>query len=626
MAEVHARYEFGDFVLDAGQQRLTRRASGEVIPLSGRVFDTLLFLVEHAGEPLHKDELLRAIWPDVIVEENSLAQNISTLRQALGEARGEKRYIATIARRGYQFVATVRRCDADAPTPGPVHVSAVPTRRARLAIPLFAFAAALIGLLTWWIARPDPDGAPNAALAQVQTLAILPFKPLVPDERDASLELGMAETLIARIGQGRAAAVRPLSSVRRYAAESVDALAAGRELDVDTVLEGSLQRSGERLRVSVRLLRVEDGELLWTQTFDEDFTSIFEVQDAIAARVTEAMPAISPASTRVPPPATRDPEAYVFYASGRFAWTRQDEASLRRAIGFFEQAIARDPQYALAYAGLADSYAVLGVFGIEAPHAVFPRARAAAQRALEIDPDLAAAHSAAGHIKVQYEHDWTGAERDYARAMQLDPALALTHHRIGLLQAMRGDIDAALASAQTAQQLEPLWLPARATAANYLYYARRHDESIEVSQQVLALDERSLNARGFLIRNLIAKGDFDRALAQLDAAPPLQMPGSHAFRAQALALSGRRPEALAELDRVMSLSTQRYVAAYDIALIHSALGDIEVAFTWLEKAMEDRSTLVVFLAQEPMFDALRSDPRFGELVARIGVFRQEPDT
>jgi tetratricopeptide (TPR) repeat protein len=388
------------------------------------------------------------------------------------------------------------------------------------------------------------------------------------------------------------------------------------------VLDGSLQRRGDRLRVAVRLLRVADGRQLWAQSFDQDFTTIFEVQDVIAARVAQALSdrRVDGRSTRGAP-YTQDPEAYVLYASGRFAWTRQTETSLLQAIAFFEQAIARDPNYALAYSGLADSYAVLGVFGIRAPHEVFPKARRAVDKALSIDPDLAAAHSALGHIKVQYEHDWEGAAREYVRAVQLDPSLALTYHRRGLLYAMQGDFERAEVASEHAQQLEPLWLAPRAAGGNFLYYEKRYDQSILLLEQVLALDDRADSARGSLIRNLIAKGDYERALMEIDRRP-IQSPGSNAFRAQALALSGRREAALAELDRVLELSKERYVAAYDIALIYVALSNTENAFLWLERALEDRSTLVNFLAQDPMFDTLHIDPRFASLVQRIGIYHR----
>jgi DNA-binding winged helix-turn-helix (wHTH) protein/TolB-like protein len=609
-----AFYEFGDFVLDVREQRLLHNDTGEALPLTGKVFQTLLFLVQHAGETLDKDVLLQSVWPGAVVEENSLTQNISTLRQMLGETRGENRYIATVARRGYRFVAKVTLREEPAlPTPAE---AAVPShRRMGRALAIVGVLLCVIGTVVFFFTRPAP--------AAPQTLAILPFKPLLPAERNESLELGMAESLISNLAQHGRQVVSPLSSVRRYTALDQDAIEAGRALGVDTVLDGSLQRRGDRLRVSARLLRVADGQQLWAQSFDQDFTTIFDVQDVIAARVAQALSlrGVGSGSARGTP-YTRNPEAYALYANGRFAWTRQTEPSVLQAITFFEQAIRQDPNYALAYAGLADSHAILGVFGMRAPHDVFPKALRAVEKALAIDPELAAAHAALGHIKMIYERDWDGAAREYERALQLDPLLATAHHRSALLYAMSGDIDRALAATERAQQLEPLWLSPRAAAGNFLYYARRYDDSIRLLEQVLALDDRADGARAFLIRNLIAKGNYDRAIAENDKRP-LQMPGSNAHRAQALALSGRSETALVELDRVLRLSKERYVAAYDIALIYASLADTENTFLWLERAMEDRSTQMSFLAQDPMFDAVHADPRFASLVQRIGIYRRE---
>ncbi|HKQ16309.1 MAG TPA: winged helix-turn-helix domain-containing protein [Steroidobacteraceae bacterium] len=630
MTRTSARYGFGDFALDVSQQRLTRRTTGEVIPLTAKAFDTLLYLVEHAAQTLDRDELLRAIWPGVVVEENSLSQNISTLRQVLGEARGENRYILTIPRKGYRFVAQVTTLDelaasTESPVPAAAPATKPPSRRRILQI------CAGAGVLTIMIAAislslVSTRARPTAPLTS-QTLAVLPFKPLVPAERNESLELGMTESLIASLGQQGAQAIAPLTSVRRYAALDQDAISAGRELGVKTVLDGSLQRRGDRLRVSARLLRVADGRQLWAGNFDQDFTTIFDVQDAIATKVARALElrGVVDGVTRGAP-YTHDPEAYALYASGRFAWTRQTEASLLQAIDFYQQAIARDPNYALAYAGLADSHAVLGVFGMRAPRDVFPDARRAVEKALAIDPDLAAAHSALGHIMVQYDHDWEGAAREYARAKQLDPSLALTYHRRSILYAVQGDTDRALAESARARELEPLWLAPRTFTGHILYYARRYDEGIKILEQVLALDDRVNSARGFLIRGLIARGDYARALDELDQ-HPLQTQGSYAFRAQALALSGRRDAALAELDRILKLSKERYVAAYDIAMIYVVLGDKESAFQWLERAMEDRSTPINFLAQDPALDPLHGDPRFAALVQRLGIYhRTLPDS
>jgi DNA-binding winged helix-turn-helix (wHTH) protein/TolB-like protein/Tfp pilus assembly protein PilF len=625
--------KFGEFVVAVRQRRLLRLPSGEAIPLTAKVFDTLLYFAEHAGEVLDKDTLLAAIWPGVVVEENSLTQNVSTLRQVLGEARGENRYIVTVPRKGYRFVAEVEPLSAMPPVPvaaaQPLPVgpppAAQPTReRARsgwtAAIVIGAAVLALVAAALFFRTADPPRPSDGSRVA------VLPFKPLVAADRDESLELGMTESLIAALSAQEKLEILPLSSVRRFGAPDQDPLAAGRSLGVPIVLDGSLQRRDDRIRVSARLLRVSDGRQLWADTFDEKLQTIFEMQDAIAERVSEALLArlagATPAVSRSPARGqTEDSEAYLLYANGRLAWTRATEASLTQAIGYFEEAIARDPQYALAHAGLADCYAILGVFGMRAPHETYPRARRAAEKALEIDDSLAPVHATLGHIRIQYDFDWRGGLAEYARAVELDPSYAGTYHYRGIVLAMHGEIERSLEEFRRAQQLEPLWIAPRAAMGMILGYAKRYDESIRQLTQTLALDERADNARTYLGRAYLHSGHPDLALAEFQKRRS-PAPGSYGDVAQALVLSGRREEARAELDRLLQLSRERYVAALDIATIHASLGEKDKAFEWLARAFEERSTNLGFIAQDPSFEAMRDDPRFEALIERIGVWKR----
>lgn len=624
---------FGDFLLDVHQRRLLRLPSRDLIPLTAKCFDTLQYFVEHPGVLLDKDMLMRAIWPDVIVEENSLAQNVSTLRQVLGETRGEHRYIVTVPRRGYRFVAEVTEFDmstlaeasgepqvGDAVASGSTSGSGVgPKKRdaARvlkwslsLAVAVIAAVAMLLG------SRSDRTPAP----APLQSIAVLPFKPLVLSDRDESLELGMTESLIAKLGAQEGIVARPLSSVRRYGATDQDPLAAGRALGVDAVLDSSVQRSGERIRVSTRLLSVGDGRQLWAQRFDQELSGIFETQEAIADQVSRALSVtFSPRASRT----TEDAEAFLLYANGRLAWSRFSEGSLLQAIDYFEKAIERDPSYALAYSGLADCYAILGVYGMRAPHEVFPRAREAAERALAIDPNAAAVHATLGHIKIQYDLDWAAGLADYARAAELDPTYARTYHYRGLAYAMHGDTALAIEEFRRAQQVEPLYIAPRAAHGMVLVYARRYPEAIQQLNETLALDERADNARTYLGRAHLHGGDRARALAEFRKRQSLT-PGSYGDIPQALALSGREEEARAELQRLLKLASERHVQALDIATVYASLGEKHLALEWLERAFDDRSTNLGFLTQDPTFDALRDEPRFLAVVKRVGIQERWP--
>jgi DNA-binding winged helix-turn-helix (wHTH) protein/TolB-like protein/Tfp pilus assembly protein PilF len=620
-------YEFGEYRLDAAAQVLASKGDGRPIPLTPRVYDTLLFLVEHPNELLDKRLLMSAVWPNLVVEENNLDQNISTLRQALGERRGENRYIATVRGRGYRFVAPVSHAQAHAigaeaaPATARPHAAdeteaTIPARthsRART----YSAIALLLGLAiatAAWVLRPREPVAVHAATPR---LAVLPFRPLAAADRSESLELGMTETLIAGLN-GEGLAVQPLSAVRRFGGAEQDALLAGRELGVSAVLEGYIQRDGERLRVSARLLDVANGRQLWSNSFDEPFTDIFSVQDTIAGRVRAALiPELggkAPALTRY----TEDAEAYQLYVNGRFHRERGNEAGLRRALDDFEQAIARDPKFAAAYVGLAETYSSLAVFGIDAPNDVFPRAQLAVAKALELAPDLGAAHASRGHIKMVYEHDWAGADAELRRAIELDPGYASAHQFLGLLLAISGRFDEGLEHMRRAASLEPSRPMLSALIGMVLVYERHYDEAITQLQKTLEMDSALPTAHTYLAFAYLRRGDFDEAAKHL-ARVPTPTPGSFGYQGQIYALSGRRVEALAEIQRLIALSRQRYVPAYDIATIYAALGETDQTFAWLERAFADRSTLITWLPWDAVFDGIRSDPRYAAMTAKLNV-------
>jgi DNA-binding winged helix-turn-helix (wHTH) protein/tetratricopeptide (TPR) repeat protein len=620
-------YEFGDFILESGQRRLLRRESGEPIALTAKVLDTLLQLIEHRGETLDKDTLLDAIWPGVIVEENSLTQNISTLRQVLGETRTENRYIATVPRKGYRFVGEVTERSALA---GPGVTATTPPVVAdskRSLPPWWMSAVALLVLVAIGTLLLERGRGGHSSPPSIQTLAVLPFKPLLPTERDAPrdepLELGMTESMIASLGARGGLTIRPLSSVRRYGSIEQDPLAAGRALHAESVLDGALQHRGDQLQVSVRLLRVADGRQLWAHQFDGNVSGIFGVQEQISAKVAEILSARLNAAEGTLPTlgSTKDSTAYLLYANGRYALARSTEPSLVLAIGYFEKAIERDPQFALAHVGLADCYFFLGVFGMRPPAETMPRARDAVLKALQIEPRLAGAYATLGHIKLQYDRDWDGAEADFAHAIALNPSLSEPHLHWGVLLGMRGEFDRGLEELKQAQQLEPLLTNATTRAASLLYFAHRYDEAIAQITESLALDDRPGIAHALLGRVYLHTGRYDLALAEF-AKTRGPTPGSFGDVGQTLALSGRRAEALAELDRVLKLSTQRYISAVDIASIYAGLGDTDNAIAWLDRALQQRAPTLGWLAQNPTFDGLHGDPRFAALVDRVGLWKR----
>lgn len=452
------------------------------------------------------------------------------------------------------------------------------------------------------------------------TLAVLPFKPIVPSSRDEALEFGMTDTLITRLSGIADVIVRPLSSVRRYSSLEQDPIAAGRDLDVVSVLDGTVQKSGERLRVTTRLLSVADGRQLWSEQFDEKYTDIFAVQDSIAGRVTRALSLrLSEAERqRLARHATDDAGAYDLFLNGRFYWNRRSSPDdLRKAIEFYSRAVERDPRFALAYSGLADALAVLGIFGVRAPQDVYPKALAASERALEIDPDLAEAHATRGHIRLHFQRDWQGALDDYDEAIRHDARYAMAHMWRGFWFVFVGRNQEGLAELQAARDLEPDQLILAVNHARGLYWARHYDEAAAELARVLEIAPENGTARALLVGVLTRTGRFEEALEMLGGNAQ-SAPGSRSLKGVALALSGRTEEARAELQRLEGLARTEYVSAYEIASISAALGDIDGAFVWLDKAIVDGDSLLPVLRTDPVMDPLRSDPRYIDAENKIG--------
>src|SRR2546423_2958335 len=570
-------YKFGDFRLDAAKRLLLKRG-GEAVPLTPKVFDTLLYLIENRGSVLTKDELMKALWPDTLVEENNLGQNISKLRGVLGESRGEHRYILTVPGRGYRFVADVKTSATRA------------------------------------------DASSDAA---VNTLAVLPFRPLVAETRDASLEMGMADTLIARLSNIREVVVRPINSVRKYVELDQDPLAAGRELGVESVLDGSIQRWGDYIRVTVRLVNVSDGASLWAGTFDEKFTNIFAVQDAIAEKVAGALaPQLGHEEKKLLTKRyTLNAEAYELYVRGRYHALKATPPEIQTAISYFRQAIDLDPDYALAYVGLADAYRSLPLNSDMPPNEFFPRAKASLQKAVAIDDTLAEAHAVLGFTIFWYDWDWGAAEGQYRRALELDPNSADAHLAYAHLLSNTGRHTEALAEAKRARELDPLNLRTNALEGQFLNHAGRTDEALARLQKTFELDQNYLLAHLFAWSVYIEKGMYVEAVAEARRARELNdlsaQPG--AYLGYALAKSGKRREALAELEGLLELLAERYVPPYLVALVYNGLGERDEALDWLERGYEQRDPKMVFLLVEPKWSNLHSEPRFQDLLRRVGL-------
>jgi serine/threonine-protein kinase len=458
--------------------------------------------------------------------------------------------------------------------------------------------------------------------ATLRAIAVLPFRPISSVGRDEYLELGMADALITKLSSIGEIVVRPTSSVRKYTDLEQDSTVAGRELRVESVLEGSIQRRDNRLRVTARLVSVEDGHTLWAGKFDEDFTDIFAVQDSISEKVASALALklTGEEKERLTKRYTENTAAYQLYLKGLHFFNRRSVEGYNKAIEYYQQAIEKDPDYALAYAGLADCYANCS-FAELLPREAIVKARAAATRALEIDDTLAEAHNALGHVKVNLDWDWLGAEQEFKLALKLNPNYIEAHHRYAHYLVAMGRFEEALAESLRGLEIDPIDLSMNTHLGWHYLMARQDDLAIEHSKKTLELDQSFVRARLYLGQAYERTGMYQEAIAEIQKVRTLYGESQIAtgLLGHAYAVAGMRDEAQKILEELQEQSQREYVLPYNRAIIYIGLGEKDQAFEWLEKAAEDRSDDLIYLNVDQIFDPLRSDPRFTDLMQRIGL-------
>lgn len=560
-------FQFEGLRLDERERRLSY--SGGDLALTPRAFDLLALLVAHAGRLVRRSEIFDALWPGVHVGDGTLTRHVSDLRKAL-QAAGAARLVRTVSKSGYRLDARVEACDA--------------------------------------------SGAPPV---RAQVLAVLPFRTLasVPN---AALELGLADTLIARLGLLADLIVRPVGAVRRYAGRDIDPLEAGRELGADGVLAGSLQSDGQRLRLTISLLRVADGRSLWARTLEETLCDVFALQDNVAAQVARALwPMLELPAGAAPPPAAADPVALEAYLRGRWYWGRRGQADLRRALTEFDQALALDGRLASAHAARADTLCLLAGYGL--PLAAFDQAQASAERALLLDPACADAHAVLGLIAQKRDFDWNQAQRQYRLALQLQPRHATALHRGGELLALLGRFDEGLALLYQARELDPGSSIVGCDVAKACFVARRYEAALRSSQAVLASDAGF--GRAHLYAGL-AQLFLGRPQAARDALVAMRAldHSDYACGMQAYVLGrlGAVAEAGALRDQLAQRAQVAFVAPYARVLADLGLGAREAALAGLERMLAERHSLLG-VGVSPLMDPLRGEQRFTRLLERAGL-------
>ncbi|MGQ0835661.1 MAG: TPR end-of-group domain-containing protein [Gammaproteobacteria bacterium] len=598
-------YDFGPFRLNPAEGRLTR--DGAIVPLAPKVFEALLLLVENSGHLILKEDLMRKLWPNTVVEEANLAKYVFTLRQALGEGENDQTYIETVPKRGYRFTAPVRR-----------EVSAAPVWRKPIAALAAVLALVAVAYLTWQRLSPPPAQSERRML-----LAVLPLDNLSGDPDQEYFSDGLTEemtTQISRLHPERLGVIARTSSMKfKDAKKTVREIA--QELGVDYVLEGSVRRDEERVRVTAQLIQVSDETHLLAESYDRDLRDILTLQSEVARAVADEIRIkLTPEqASRLGSTQSVDPEAHDAYLRGRYHWNQGEPEDLEKARQYFERALQKDPRYARAHAALADYYSALPFHTSSVPDEVFPKAKAAVARALELDDSLAEAHSALAYIRTYYDWDWTGAEKEFQRALALDPNDATLRHRYSRYLSSLGRTEEALTEMQRALELDPLSLIIKANVGVIYYFGRRYDETIAQLQRILTEQPEFSVAHWGLGLAYEQKGMMKQALAGFEKAVDLTRRGTNALASlgRAYAVTGRKQEARKILAELTNRAKQQNISAYQIALIHVGLEEVDPAFAALERAFQERSTLLTYLKMDPRFDPLRADPRFRELLRRM---------
>lgn len=617
-------YSFDDFRLDPARRLLVRLPAEDPVPLTHKAFELLLLLVENNGRLVSKEELMSTVWPDSFVEDANLTQTISVLRKILGENPNQHRFIVTEPGKGYRFVAPVIAMNGERREIRLNETPAIEHPRSRKPH-LFALAGIVTGLLVvgaayFWNASTPPVPKPASA-REVKAIAVLPFKAVESNDEDQLLGIGMADAIITRLSHIKSVVVRQTKSVLRYADSTPEAIKVARELNVDAVLEGTIQKADGRIRVFVRLFGVSDGAVLWAESFDEPDGDIFALQDSISEKVATSLSLelTTEERARIRRRYTDNIEAYQLYNKGRFFWNNRSSDDLRKSIDLFDQAIALDQNYALAYSGLAESYVLLHLFSQAHDKEAFTKARQAAEKALSLDEDLVEARTALAMYRTQAEWDWVGAEREFKRAIAVNPGYATVHQTYGEFLGFMGRIDESIAQVERAAELDPLSLSTNTARAFPYLAAGRHDETIGKLKPALEMDANFPLALYYLGRSYTGKGQYKDSIVAYKKA--IHYSGGSTFFVSALIYSlakdGQTKEAEKEFDELLASSASRPVSNYVLARGFAALNQREKALATLEKAFHERDGLMHVIKVDPNFDELRGEARFQAIMAKM---------
>lgn len=567
---------FGPFEVNLRAGELHKH--GLKIRLQDQPFQILAMLLAHPGEVVTREELRQKLWPadtTFVDFDHGLNNAINRLREALGDSADHPRYVETAPRRGYRFIAPL-----------------------------------------------DYEREVSAPL-RIQSLAVLPLENLTGDPSQEYFVDGMTDALITNLAQISALRVISRTSAMQYKGVRKPLPEIARELNVDAVVEGAVARTGDRVRITAQLVDAPNDRHVWAEEYERELHDILALQSEVARAIAaEIQVRLTPQEqARLARTRPVNPEAYEGFLKGRFHWNKRTREGLKRGLEYFQESVEKDPGYAFAYAGLADCYNMLGFWSVLPPNEASPAAKAAAKKALELDQTLAEAHAALAWPTFTYDWDWPGAERGLRRALELNPGYATAHQWYSHWLVYQGCTAEALAHVQRTLEIDPVSFVMNSSAGIIHFLARRYDEALEHCRKTHELDPNYVPPYLWLGQTYALTGRMEEAFAAFQRGLALsnRSPVMLAGLGNAYAASGQRNEANKLLDELHELSKGRYVAAYDLALVYAGLGDNEETVAWLERAYQDRSAWLVWLKVDPRLDRLHADPRFDELVRRIGL-------
>jgi TolB-like protein/DNA-binding winged helix-turn-helix (wHTH) protein len=636
---------FGDDLeLDARSYQLRR--SGRVVKLERIPMELLLLLVEQRGQLVTREQIIERVWgKDVFLDtDNSINAAVRKIRYVLKDDPEQPRFVQTVTGRGYRFIAPVQEAGA---TPAPERAIPPPpltteTTGARATdessgiapIPrpssfrkrfgLVAAFAMLIVAVGAYLLESRSRAHPPSPQGRLM-LAVLPFENLTGDTAQDYLSDGMTEEMITQLGNLDPShlGVIARTSVMHYQHSRVPLEQIGRELGVQYVLEGSLRRDAGNVRITAQLIQMKDQSHVWARQYDRELKGLFTIQGEIAHEIADEIQLtlgaplkINPAHRTVSPP-TVSYEAYDLYLEGRYFWNKRTYEGFQQAAEYFQQAIAKDPNYARAYAGLADTLGLISVWHWGRPTELMPKARNAAVKALELDENLAEAHTSLALIAEHYDYDWPTAEKEFRRAIQLDPGYATAHQWYAECLSFQGRFDEALAESERARQLDPLSLIIATDYAVILYYARQYDRAIAQFRSVLDMDPHFPRA-DMIMSAYVEEGRFAEALEEVKRGlPPGDSPWTCGSKAYVYGRWGQTAQAEHELAKLKRMIRDH--DSWQFAVPYAATGRKDQAIAVVQKAYAERSNVVLMLKVEPAFDSLRSDPRFQDLLRHVGL-------